>query len=292
MRAILCGVVCLLTTNPVVAQERPEEKATPSPWVIGNTAPPAGAIFEAWLDRALLDPKNPKLDAAVTVGSPSDMSVWLRTGKETCATSEAAARRTTKADDGRLLYVCARPRSSGKFVLTASASGAPIVVSDAIEVTARRTFSPTATAVFTTLLTTIVGFFVGLLTSYVHGRMQHAREEETLRKTVDTTLSKVLSSEMLENKQILDRVAQGGDPEILKTAAYNNADALGPLVWGFLDSAKAASYRSRIDTYYQTKIKPYQDAVRAWNTAEQADKDLRRAEAKRQAEALIAASRS
>jgi len=56
-------------TNHVVGQATPAEKTAPSPWVIGNTAPPAGAIFEAWLDRALVDPRNPNPDVSVGAAS-------------------------------------------------------------------------------------------------------------------------------------------------------------------------------------------------------------------------------
>ena len=289
MRAIVCGVICLLATNPIVAQETPAEKPTPSPWVIGNTAPPAGAIFQAWLDRGLVDPKNP--NAVVTVGSPSDMTVWLRTANETCTASETAARRTTKIDEGRRLYVCARPMSSGSFRLAATA-GTSTVVSDKIDATAGRAFSPTVTTVVTTLLTTFLGFLVGLLTSHIQERRQKSREEEALRSTVDTTLAKVLSAEILEHQQTLQGVVNGGDPEILKTSAYNNAEAMGSLVWRYLNSAKAKDYRGQIDAYYRTKITAYQAAARAWKAAEEKDKNARRAEATTLAEALLPAVKS
>lgn len=280
------ATVWLMTGMPVQAQEKGLETAERTPWIAGNTGPASGTIFEAWFDRSVVDPHNRMPD--VEVGSPSDIAIWLRRSGETCASAEAAARKRTDSSDGAVLYACIRPRVAGTFRLVASTGAAPLFVSEPIEVAAGRVLSPTVAAVLSTLL----GFLAGLLTSYVQGRMQLAREEESTRNTVEATLAKVLSAEMFENQQTVDRVASGGEPQILKTAAYNNASDLGPLAWGYLSSAKTAAYRERIDKFYTTQIIPYQGAVRAWQTAQPADKPTRHAEAMAQAEALLATMQS
>jgi hypothetical protein len=248
------------------SQQSEPAKTPPSAWVIGDKSPPRGSILEAWFDRHVPPTTDPTHE--VTVGSPSDMTVWLRTDSQSCRETESKARRVTDTTDGPLLYVCARLRTTGDFRLVA-ASGAPaLIVSDSMKVADAELVSPAVSAA----ITTIVGFLVGLLTSYVQGLVQLKREDASTQKAVEKTLAHVLSREILENHDELQRVMGGGSPVLLKTAAYNNAAALGAIAWGYLGSLSAARYRRNIDDLYRGHIPDYQAAVKAWDAASAQDK--------------------
>jgi hypothetical protein len=238
-----------------------------SPWVVGDKAPRAGAIFEAWFDRRV--PPNLSAVHEVVVGSPAYIGVWLRTEKQSCLEAEASARRITNADDGSLLYVCAKPARPGDYSLVAAVGAPTLVVSESIKVAAAGGMSPAASAA----ITTIVGFLIGILTSYVQGLIQLNREEASTRKAAEKSLASVLTDEIFTNSKELQRVIDGGDnPVPLKTPAYNNADKLGPIAWGYLDSPAAVGYRRQIDIVYKTHIPAYQVVVEAWKVAAPADR--------------------
>lgn len=233
-------------------------KTPPSPWVIGDSAPQNGRVVEAWFDRRVPPTVNPT--SLVTVGSPSKMSVWLRTVKQSCQETEPTARRATDQTDGPLLYVCARLRDTGEFRLVAATDAPVLIVSDAIKVADAELVSPAVSAA----ITTIVGFLVGMATSYVQGAIQLRREDKSTQKAVEKTLVEVLAREILDNHNELHQVIAGGTPTLLKTAAYNNDAKLGSIAWGYLNSPAAAGYRQNLDTLYKTDIPVYQAAVKAW----------------------------
>jgi hypothetical protein len=247
-------------------QQSDPVKTTSSAWVIGDKSPQDGSILEAWFDRRV--PPTTQPNHEVTVGSPSDIAVWLRTDSQSCRETESKARKVTDATDGPLLYVCTRLRNTGDFRLVAENGAPELIVSDSIKVAQSNLVSPSVSAA----ITTIVGFLAGLLTSYVQGLIQLKREDVSTQKAVEKTLAQILSREILDNQNELQSLIGGGTPVLLKTAAYNNAEALGPIAWGYLGSPAAASYRRNIDDLYKKHIPAYQAAVRTWNVASPQDK--------------------
>ncbi len=290
MRRLAWVALCAALV-PIRAAAQSESAAgpatpAPSPWVIGDTSPSVDSVVEAWFDRTIAPTPSPT--HRVTLGSPSDLSVWLRTSEQSCRTTETHARRTTDQTDGPLLFVCARLRDTGSFRLVA-ASGAPrLIVSEPITVADAEWVSPAMSA----SLTTLVGFLAGLLTSYVQGLVQLKRDDEKVRQAVAKTLAEVLSPELIAIQARLKDVIAGGVPESLQVTAYNDAKALGPLAWGYLNSPAALHYLKKLDVLYGKDILAYQDAVIAWAAANGPDKPPARAAVQAEAVSLYDKIRS
>jgi hypothetical protein len=178
-------------------------------------------------------------------------------------------------------------QTPGKVKLAAAAGGPALLVSDSITVASRFVLGPTAAS----LLTAAVGFISGLLTSFVTGIAQDARqrrrEREIASNAAQATLAKVLSAEILANAVAIDSFLKAGqDPATLATGAYNSTDQASQLAWAYLERTEFAAYRARIDSLYRDFIPPYQQAVEAWRDAPEPKRAGALADVRRRAEEL------
>jgi hypothetical protein len=276
----LGSVVAVMAVAATASAATDSAAPAPSAWVVGDTSPRVGTLFEAWFNRGAAG----AADRPVTVGAPGSLQVWLRRSSEDCAAVESAGRRTTTNGDGGLLYVCARATNPGEARLVASTGAPALAVSDPVTIRSRWAVGDTLAAVLTTAVGFVGGLLTSLLTGWLQDRQTLAREKRTVAEQVHATLAKVLSAEVLANSAAISAFLDGAAPPvILQTAAYNDAAALGKTAWDYLDGVELAAYRKRIDDLYAA-IPAYQRAVQAWLDANANDKPARLAAARTEAE--------
>jgi hypothetical protein len=250
---------------PVLAQDKTDEKsaetAQAAPWIVGDTAPVSGVVFEAWFDRSAL--KTADRPSKLRFGSPSAVTLWLRTSEQSCIEAEGTARTNSdSASEPATVFVCARATHPGKIVLVARLADETPFASQSIEVSGAYALGPVGAA----LLTTFLGFIAGVITSVVTGKMQASQEAGKVDRQAQQTIVSILSGEITANADLINRILAGTEPpQSLPTRAYNNLNDLGQVAWDFIKKNPVA--HSRLNELYRTEMRAYNRAVRAWQLA-------------------------